>query len=97
MLQTTHRLNFPNYNFVRTDSNTVASGRETGILVQDNINYERINTQSWNLKSLEVTAVLIKTDGAALAMDQYEQCLPGNPPYTLCRTYFLQEEHTARI
>lgn len=62
LLRTNHRLNFPNYYFVRTDKDSIVSGRGTGILIKDNIQFEQINTHAWNLKSLEATAVLIKTE-----------------------------------
>lgn len=62
LLRTNHRLSFSNYNFVRTDKDSINSGRGTGILIKDNVQFEPINTHAWNLKSLEATAVLIKTE-----------------------------------
>lgn len=56
-----HAITFPNYHFVRSDKESFPNGRGTGILVRNDIKYDRINTRTWNLNSLETTAIQIRT------------------------------------
>lgn len=62
VLQSSHHISFPNYNFIRTDKNINQNGRGTGILLKNNIKFEQINSQNLNLQSLEITAVRIQTE-----------------------------------
>lgn len=62
LLRTNHRLNLKNYNFIRTDKNSVNNGRGTGILIKNNLQFEQINTHELNPQSLEATAAVIRTE-----------------------------------
>lgn len=62
LLLSKHRIVFPNYHFVRSDKDTFTNGRGTGILIRENIKYEKMNTHAWNLQTIETTAILIKTE-----------------------------------
>lgn len=60
-LHAKHKLNFKNYNFIRTNKPTAQNGRGTGILINAVLKYEEVNTYAWNLKSLETTAIILET------------------------------------
>lgn len=60
-LSSIHKLSFPNYSFIRSDKTPSHLGRGTGILINNNLHYDKLNTTHWNLKSLETTALVIKS------------------------------------
>lgn len=72
VLQTNHRIQFPNYNFIRTDKDTSPNSRGTGLLIRENIKFEVINTLHWKLQSLDTTATLIETENK----ENYSSFLP---------------------
>lgn len=61
VLQPKHKIVFDNYQFIRTDKDNSTHKRGTGILIKNNIKYSPINTITWNLKTLEATAIIIET------------------------------------
>lgn len=59
VLNSQHNVAFKNYNVERQDKKPNQPERGTAILIKKSLDYIRINTISWNLESLEATAVLV--------------------------------------
>lgn len=57
-LNTRHKVQFKNYNFIRTDRITKQGGG-TGILIKTDIKFERIDNQQSLIQNLEYTAIKI--------------------------------------
>lgn len=62
VLLSKHTMHFPNYTYIRSDKNSFRNGRGNGILIRNNIKFEQVNTQAWNLQSLETTSILIESE-----------------------------------
>lgn len=54
-----HNVSFKNYAIVRNDKVPQKPVRGTAIILKLGIPFTKVNTTLWNLKSLEVTAVLV--------------------------------------
>lgn len=61
-----HNVAFRNYLFTRNDKIPNEPGRGTGILVKNTIKHDPVDTTSWNLKTLETSAVTIHTMNSQL-------------------------------
>lgn len=82
VLNNTHNVVIPRYNIERHDKIPNNPGRGTAILVKNGTKYSRINTASWNLKTLEVTAVLVQTTRQPIlliAAYRFNQTSPLDP------------------
>lgn len=63
-----HNVTFANYDFVRSDKTANAPERGTGILVKSTIVHQPVDTKSWNLQSLETTAVIVSSNTQKLLL-----------------------------
>lgn len=66
-LRPKHSIQFRDYDFIRNDiADLVRCG--TGILIKSSFKHKRLNTSSWNLKSLECTAIQIATNASPISL-----------------------------
>lgn len=66
-LRNSHKVHFKNYTFIRSDK-TEARTVGTGVILRENIKYDRIDTSHWNMRAIECTAILVHTSSTPMCL-----------------------------
>lgn len=83
-LRSEHRVEFKDYEFIRKDKVTGTMRTGSAILVKSKLSHHIIDTNKWNLKSLECTSIRIFTAGSPISLVSAYRNPTDYTNYSLC-------------